>query len=100
MANGDNNVPAVENPAGPVVEQGQQNELVDPAQPPAKRARFELGDIPVNLAEYIHRYLKLHISDEEIKDNVILEHPVPSNIKEVPELDSYLKVIFQRENGS
>ena len=68
-------------------------------QPPVKKQRFELGtdenegnwELPESNAEYIHKYMGVHIAEKEIKDSILYEHPVPSNIKKVPELDSYMK---------
>ena len=68
-------------------------------QPPVKKQRFELGtdeneenwELPESNAEYIHKYMGAHIAEKEIKDSILYEHPVPSNIKKVPELDSYMK---------
>ncbi|XP_066912059.1 uncharacterized protein [Clytia hemisphaerica] len=64
--------------------------------------RFELDpdnseekwDLPENLLEYIHKYIKLHVTDKDIKDSIIYENPVPTNLKQVPELDGYIRTIL------
>lgn len=39
--------------------------------------------------------MKCHVSEKDIKDKVLSENPVPSNIKRVPELDLYIKILLQ-----
>ena len=69
-------------------------------QPAAKVQRFELGtaesaenewSLRTSMVEYIHRYMNANIPAKEIKEKILSLNPVPSNIKRVPELDSYIK---------
>ena len=39
--------------------------------------------------------MRTHISDKDIKNNVLMENPIPSNIKKIPKLDSYIKILLQ-----
>ena len=79
----------------------QFNDTIE--EPSAKKARFKLGvdaqdatwDLPTGLLDYIHKYMSSHISDKDIKENILSENPVPSNLKKIPELDSYIKVLLQ-----
>lgn len=71
-------------------------------EPSAKRARFELDDdshdsweLPAALCDYVHKYMKSHIPDKDVKEKVLAQNPVPSNIRKVPELDSYIKILLQ-----
>ena len=96
-----------ENPARPQAQDKTQEETSDDSteiqsgsEPIAKRRRFELDssnemswELKQELVDYIHKYMKVHVSDKEIKDNVLYD-PVPSNIREVPQLDNYMKTIL------
>ena len=97
-----------ENPARPQAQDKTQEETSDDSteiqsgsEPIAKRRRFELDssnemswELKQELVDYIHKYMKVHVSDKEIKDNVLYDNPVPSNIREVPQLDNYMKTIL------
>jgi len=48
------------------------------------------------MLKYLHKYMMLHISDKEINDCIVDLHPVPDSIKKVPELDSYIKSLWQQ----
>ena len=72
-------------------------------EPPQKRQRFELGtenqdfdwELPSSLVDYLHKYIKCHVSDKDVKEKVLVESPVPTNIKPAPELDAYIKNLLQ-----
>ena len=72
-------------------------------EPPQKRQRFELGtenqdfdwELPSSLVDYLHKYIKCHVSDKDVKEKVLIESPVPTNIKPAPELDAYIKNLLQ-----
>ena len=97
-----------ENPARPQAQDKTQEETSDDSteiqsglEPIAKRKRFKLDssnemswELKQELVDYIHKYMKVHVSDKEIKDNVLYDSPVPSNIREVPQLDNYMKTIL------
>ena len=97
-----------ENPARPQAQDKTQEETSDDSteiqsgsEPIAKRRRFELDssnemswELKQELVDYIHKCMKVHVSDKEIKDNVLYDNPVPSNIREVPQLDNYMKTIL------
>jgi len=75
-------------------------------EPPKKKSRFEVEtlseengwDLPEDMLKYLHKYMMLHISDKEINDRIVDLHPVPDNIKKVPELDSYIKSLLATNN--
>jgi len=78
-------------------------------QPATKVQRFELGtaesaendwSLPTSMVEYIHRYMNANIPTKEIKEKILSLNPVPSNIKRVPELDSYIKELLVENNKS
>ncbi|XP_066912456.1 uncharacterized protein [Clytia hemisphaerica] len=102
--NGDN-VPAA--PQEPVEEHADEVQPIN-EQPPAPTDRFELDpeaaeekwELPNNLLEYIHKYIKLHVADKDIKDSIVWENPVPTNLKQVPDLDSYIRTILSNNNKS
>ena len=43
------------------------------------------------LAIYLNRYLVNHISQKDLKEKILQENLVPSNIKNVQILDGYIK---------
>ena len=54
---------------------------------PSKIIRFELDardenewDLPDELARYINKYMTIHASEKTIKDEMLMKHPVPSNL--------------------
>ena len=59
----------------------------DTATPPTKVARFEMEtfssktrELPAALADYINRYMSHHVTDKEVKEKILMENTVPSNI--------------------
>ena len=88
------------------IQSGDGEKEEDPPQdiePPQKRQRFELGadnhdndwELPSCLVEYIHKYMKSHVSEKDIKEKVLIENPAPTNIKPTPELDGYIRNLLQ-----
>ena len=96
---------------GADVPQGQ-GERVDEVQPvdvlvPAEESsRFELDpdqnqdswELPNDQLQYIHKYLKIHVPEKDLKDNIVNFHPAPSNLRVVPELDGYIRTILSNNN--
>ena len=71
--------------------------------PPPKTQRFELTegskstqawDLPSGMVSYLHKYISVHISDKEIKDKILDDNPIPSNVKETQALDTYIKELL------
>ena len=65
----------------------------------SKCQRFELDTedsykrcyLPPGLATYLNKYLVNHISENDLKEKILQEKPVPSNIKNKQILDEYIK---------
>ena len=96
-----------ENPARPQAQNksqdkntGDSTEIQSGSEAISKRGRFELDSSNEmswelqELVDYIHKYMKVHVSDKEIKNNVLYDNPVPVDIREVPQLDNYMKTIL------
>eukprot|EP00111_Clytia_hemisphaerica_P010915 TCONS_00031971-protein len=72
-------------------------------QAPPKRRRFELNneneaaswELTEPMKLYIEKYIATHVQEKDLKEQVYSEHPVPANLKKVPELDSYMKTLLQ-----
>ena len=85
---------AITNAEGTEVQPG-----VNASLSPAKKQRFKLErdeeeaswELPESNVRYIYKYMGTHNSEKDIKESILLEHPVQSNVKKVPELDSYIK---------
>ena len=88
-------------PADPV-----ETTLADtPQQTPAKRGHFELEDsenmpviLPDHLVNYVNKYLDIHVSDKAIKENILFDHPIPTNMQQPRMLDVYIKELLS-EHG-
>ena len=71
-------------------------------EPQAKRPRFELDestsealwDLPEGMKDYVNKYLANHVQEKDVKDKITDIHPVPKNLKKVPELVSFIRVFF------
>ena len=79
----------------------------DSATPPAKIARFEMAtsssrtwELPAGLADYIDRYMSHHVTDKKVKEKILTENPVPSNIKGTSILDNCIKEILLKNMRS
>ena len=46
------------------------------------------------MVSYLHKYISVHISDKEIKDKILDDNPIPSNVKETQALDTYIKELM------
>lgn len=84
----------------------QNEDMNDP--PPKKIKRFELGgtdtectwELPQGMLDYVHKYMATHASEKDIKDHILLQNPVPINLKKVPGFDSYIKELLMENNKS
>ena len=71
-------------------------------EPPEKISRFELDDsddesnvsLPDDLIKYLKKYMTKHISDKSIKEKILEENPVPSNIPKPHSIDIYIKELI------
>ena len=52
------------------------------------------------LAIYLNRYLVNHISQKDLKEKILQENLVPSNIKNVQILDGYIKELLVEKRKS
>ena len=48
-------------------------------------------ELPAGLADYINRYMSHYINNKKVKEKILMENPVSSNIKGTPNLDNYIK---------
>ena len=70
---------------------------------PPKRGRFELDndneasswELTETMKSYIEKYIATHVQEKDLKEHTYKVHPVPTNLKKVPELDSYIKTLLQ-----
>ena len=67
-------------------------------EPPEKIQRYELDEedensvvLPEELVAFVSKYTKKHISDKVIKEKILSNTPVPSNVPVPPALDIYIK---------
>ena len=68
----------------------------------SKRLRFQATSneehfkwsLPDDVAEYANKNMKRYVPDKDIKDSVLLENPVPSNINSSFVLDDFLKSLL------
>ena len=103
---------STENHQGSTGETVAQPSLKRPAQDdsgsnPSKVPRFELEtasfkqwELPTGLTEYLHKYMCQHVADKEIKEQVLVDNPIPSNIKRTPVLDNYIKELLLENKRS
>ena len=74
--------------------------------PPSKVSRFELEtgleenswSLPENMLDYVNKYINIKIPDKEIKEKIMALNPVPNRIRQVPDLDGYMKQLLM-EHG-
>jgi len=100
-------------------DQGEPEKTVDPAnpniekddneEPLTKKARFELGEcyqeedsweLSPCFIEYVHKYIGVHVTDKEIKEHILEQSPLLSNLRKVPELDSHIRNILQQNSNN
>ena len=69
----------------------------DPVTPPAKIARFEMEtsssktwEFPAGLADFINGYMTHHVTENEVKEKILMENPVLSNKKGKAILDKLI----------
>ena len=75
-------------------------------QPSFKRPRFEaLADekqydyeLPDEMANYLNKYMDKYVPDKDLKDSVMTENPVPSNVNKPKKLDGYFKEILNENH--
>ena len=51
-------------------------------------------ELPAGLADYINRYMSHYINNKKVKEKILMENPVSSNIKGTPNLDNYIKELL------
>jgi len=77
--------------------------------PLKKLQRFELvadsnsensWEIPEEMRDYTHKYMNLHLQNRDIKEKILEEHPIPTNLKPIQELDSHIKEILSENHKS
>lgn len=68
---------------------------------PLKIARFEVEEdkgsdwnLPDSLLQYATKYMNIKVTDKDMKEKILLEDPVPLNMKTVPDLDGYMKQLL------
>ena len=74
---------------------------------PFKRQRCEaLADeeqqeweIPDELASYANKYLQKFVQDKSLKDSILNENPVPTNITKPRKLDEYYKEVLEENRA-
>ena len=78
------------------------NEVIEPVQ---KRTRFNASedvdskwDLSDELAKYVNKAFKGFIADKILKEKVLEENPVPTNIAKCKKLDTFLKKLLE-ESG-
>ena len=54
-------------------------------------------NLPKKLLKYADHYLKKFIRDEELKDSILTENPVPKNFMKVPSLDVFILDTMKEE---
>lgn len=75
-------------------------------QPSFKRPRFEaLADekqydyeLPDEMADYLNKYMDKYVPDKDLKDSIMTENPVPSNVNKPKKLDGYFKEILNENH--
>ena len=74
--------------------------------PPNKISRFELDgenndyhwDLPDCLNNYLDKYVRMKVQDNDLKSNIMDLNPIPRNVRQVPELDVYIKSLLANHN--
>jgi len=51
-------------------------------------------ELPANLLEYLNKYLTVKVPEKDVKDKILSTNPVPTNIKNASDLDSYIKELL------
>lgn len=75
---------------------------VEGSQDTPKIPRFELDacstsnawDLPDCLAAYLKKYMHLHIPEKEIREKILHENPIPSNVRQPQVLDNYIRELL------
>ncbi|XP_066935624.1 uncharacterized protein [Clytia hemisphaerica] len=75
--------------------------------PPEKMPRVELDEededssvsLLKELEDYARKYLTKHFSDKSIKEKILTDCPVPSNVDKPPKLDIYIKELVNETFG-
>ena len=71
-----------------------------------KRQRFEAlaeeeqheWQLPDELVRYSNKYFEKFVQEKSLKDSVLLENPVPTNVTELRKLDGYFKELLEEKN--
>lgn len=77
----------------------------DGTEPPYKRQRFEavaeednnMYELPEELAAYVNKYLERFVPDKGLKDSILYENPVPSNVIKPKRLDDFFKELLEEQ---
>jgi len=73
-------------------------------EPLQKTQRFDMFtkensyELPQRLVEYMHKYFNAHIADKVVKEMILSENPVPSNVQAPKAIDSFIKELLQDNN--
>jgi len=57
-------------------------------------------NLPENIVDYIHHYMAKYIPDKELKEKILVQNPVPTNVRPVHHLDEFLRDIMKDEKKS
>jgi len=47
-------------------------------------------ELPSSMRGYVWKYMKIKVSDKDIKSKILTENPVPTNMKTMLDLDRFL----------
>ena len=56
-------------------------------------------DLPDELASYANKYLQKFVEDKNLKDSILNENPVPTNITKPRKLDEYYKELLEENRA-
>lgn len=45
--------------------------------------------------EYVHKYMGTHLDDKGVETGKLKDNPIPSNLRQAPKLDGYIRTILQ-----
>ena len=56
-------------------------------------------ELPDELASYANKYLQKFVQDKSLKDSILNENPVPTNITKPRKLDEYYKEVLEENRA-
>ena len=73
--------------------------------PALKKARFEptgednINDwgMPSELASYINKGVEIFVPEKTLKENILVENPVPNNVSSPKSLDVFMKELLEQQ---